>query len=57
MHQLDLPFDSNNGAELKLYLTKNCGQPSLLELVKALAEKCFTEMKAQIFWASTSSLD
>lgn len=57
MHQLDLPFDNNNGAELRLYLTKNCGQPSLLELVKVLAEKCFTEMKAQIFWASTSSLD
>uniref|UniRef100_A0A131YAV3 Zinc finger mym domain protein n=1 Tax=Rhipicephalus appendiculatus TaxID=34631 RepID=A0A131YAV3_RHIAP len=53
----DLPVDSYNGAELRLYLTKNCGQPSLLKLVKALAEKCFTEMRAQFFWASTSPLD
>ncbi|KAH7960095.1 hypothetical protein HPB49_016917 [Dermacentor silvarum] len=55
MYRLDLPYDCNNGADLKSYLARKCGNLSLSELVKALVEVCFPEMEAQFLQASISS--
>ncbi|XP_050029174.2 uncharacterized protein [Dermacentor andersoni] len=55
MYRLDLPYEPNNGADVKAYLERSCGRPSLSELVRALVEVCFPEMEAQFLKASLSS--